>query len=146
TPNSFTGTLDEVRIWARALSAGEIKVSNDMGAQTNVPSEIGQEEEANIAFTKRWEITGAGTANNQVKTFDFDIVTADSTTIFSTCGVSVDKVKNATITGAANGALLAGKSCVLTVTRLDGTKDADVRFSLLLNTGKELEGRIRIKP
>src|SRR5262249_53208891 len=67
--NSFTGTLDEVRVWARALSLGEIKVSNDMGVQTNVPTEIGEEEEASVAYTKRWEVTGAGTANNQVKTF-----------------------------------------------------------------------------
>src|SRR5262249_40151853 len=136
----------EVRVWARALSLGEIKVSNDMGVQTNVPTEIGEEEEASVAYTKRWEVTGAGTANNQVKTFNFDIVTADSATVLPTCAARVEKIKNATTIGAANGALLAGKSCVLTVTRPDGTRDGEVRFTVTLSTGTELEGRIRIRP
>ena len=153
--NPFTGTIDESRVWARDLTAGEIAVSVDMGRQTNPPVEIGGGEEASIAFTKRWEVTGAGTANNQVKTFNFDIATSELSTKISSCtigtvdgDVEVEKAKNATVTSVANPntALATGKSCTFTVTRLDGTDDADVRFEVSLTTGKELKGRIRIRP
>ena len=40
----FAGLLDETRVWARALSANEVKVSANMGLQANPPKKIGDQD------------------------------------------------------------------------------------------------------
>src|SRR5262249_52332207 len=82
----FAGTLDEARIWSRALTAGEVFVSSDMSNQVNPASELGHKGEsdgAKLVYTKKFERTDG--ANPQI--FNFDMVTADPALVFTTCTV-----------------------------------------------------------
>ena len=160
---SFNGTaaspslLDEVRIWARALTGPEIAVSANMGTQTNVPVEIGGEAEddgAQIVFTKEWEVTNNTTLTH---TFNFDMVTAELSTQINataltprcTLGDAVVLKKapplGTVVTSSANALSGSGKSCTISVTRPTVTTSADVRFAVRLTNSASIEGgRIRI--
>ena len=159
---SFNGTaaspslLDEVRIWARALTGPEIAVSANMGTQTNVPVEIGGEAEddgAQIVFTKEWEVTNTTPLTH---TFNFDIVTAELSTQIKatpltprcTLGDAVVLKKapplGTVVTSSANALSGSGKSCTISVTRPTVTTSADVRFAVRLTNNGAVEGRIRI--
>jgi hypothetical protein len=146
--NPFTGTLDETRIWGRALSAAELLVSADMGLQTVgatggfPPHNIGVKRDASDVYTKEWEIS-SNAASIKVH---FNIVTENPATVITPLGIVVTKTKNALAGSAVNPGLLAGKGYVITVTRGDVTDDSEVRFEAELTDGAELEGRIRIKP
>jgi hypothetical protein len=146
----FTGILDETRIWARALSGPELLVSADMGLQ-NVggpggfrPEKIGVAEDASDVFTKEWEITGVG-ATNPI-TVHFDIVTQNPATVITPLGIVVTKAKNALVSSVVNPGLLAGKGYLITVTRIDVTKAAEVKFEADLTDGADVSGKISIKP
>jgi len=146
--NAFTGTLDETRIWARALSAAELLVSADMGLQTVgatggfAPHKTGVKRDGSDVYTKEWEITAGATPTIKVH---FNIVTENPATVITPLGIVVTKTENALAGSAVNPGLLAGKGYVITVTRGDVTKDAEVKFEADLTDGAELEGRIRIK-
>ena len=159
----FNGTaaspsrLDEVRIWARALTGPEIAVSANMGTQANVPVEIGGEAEddgAQIVFTKEWEVTNNTTLTH---TFNFDMVTAELSTQINataltprcTLGDAVVLKKapplGTVVTSSANALSGSGKSCTISVTRPTVTTSADVRFAVRLTNSASIEGgRIRI--
>jgi len=148
--------LDEVRIWARALTGQEIAVSANMGTQTNVPVEIGDEAEndgAQLVFTKEWEVTNTAPLTH---TFNFDIVTAELSTQINataltprcTLGDAVVLKKapplGTVVTSSANALSGSGKSCTISVTRPTVTTSADVKFTVRLTNSQAIGGRIRI--
>jgi len=129
------------------------------GFASNAPVQIGGEggddDGASLVYTKRWDVTAAAAENaTHTSKYNFDIVTSDPAILIGTspggtCANSIElETKNAVAVSTSNPSFPTSlKTCTIAVTRgPDLTKDADVRFEVELSNGKELNGRIRVRP